>query len=320
MFTKFNELHNQKFYHNYIEYPPAEYFGNDIGYNTMPFGPSSSEEVYCSPSSDPFISQQDSEPVVVSPKDIQSIWSSNIEVPTSSFPSFPFRHSSFTFGHEYERIVSKTRSKSVDILPYRSKHEFELSDDEESTSISQQSQFYMELTDDDMSFDEMSIDDDNESVELDYSSYNKDGNLNDEMCECPYGINDIDVTLQVSKTPCLDALVFCLALRFGAYQSKENKLKGEIVVTNATKFLDGIHHFCPKKSQTQNDEARIKALKRWFDGIPAKRRRNQPFIMRIKPNKINDVNRIIKKMSKFVAKSGLLPIKTNNNPNFFQHQ
>lgn len=192
MFTKYNELYNQKLYHNFIEYPPTEYFGNDMTYNAMPFGPPSPEEVCCSPSSDPFVSQQESEPVVVSPKDIQSVWPSNVEIQGPiAFHSFPFRHS-FTVGHDYSRIISKPRSKSIDIPVHRNKYDFELSDDEESTSISQQSQFYMELTDDDMSLDDMSLDDDNESIELDYSSYNKDGNANDEMCECPYGINDID--------------------------------------------------------------------------------------------------------------------------------
>lgn len=193
MFTKYNEVYNQKLYHSFTEYPPSEYFGNDITYNSMPFGPPSQEEVCCSPSSDPFISQQESEPVVVSPKDIQSVWPSNIEIqqmPTS-FHSFPFRHS-FTVGHDFNKIKSKPRSKSVDIPLQRPKSDFELSDDEESASVSQQSQFYMELTDDDMSIDDMSEDDDNESIELDYSSYNKEDNLSDERRECPYGINDID--------------------------------------------------------------------------------------------------------------------------------
>lgn len=105
----------------------------------------------------------------------------------------------------------------------------------------------------------------------------------------------------------MDALAFCVAMRLGAYQTNENKQKGEIVVINATKFLNGIHYFCPKKAQTQNDEARIKALKRWFDGIPAKRKRNQPFIMRTKPNKIRDVEKIMHKMKKFIVENGLLP-------------
>lgn len=314
MFTSNNEIYNnQKYYQPFQSFQgffPSEYFDNDVSFNvnTMPFGPPSPEEVCCSPSSDPFISQQDTEPVVVSPKDIQSVWPVHNDIhPQATLQSYPFRHS-FHVGNDF-RILNKPRSKSVDIPLQRSPYDVEQSDDEESTSISQQSQFYMELTDEDMSLDDdMSIDDDNESLELDYSSYCKEEESY-EICESPYGILDIDITLQVSKTPCLDALVFCLALRLGAYQSKENKLKGEIVVTNATKFLDGIHHFCPKKSQTQNDEARIKALKRWFDGIPAKRKRNQPFVMRIKPNKMNDVRRIIRKMTKFIAKTGFLPIK-----------
>jgi len=271
--------------------------------------PPSPQEICCSPSSDPFTSHQDSELVVVSPKDIQPEWPMQNDSDTFMlFQSYPSR---FSYNVHNIEHFNKPRSKSVDMPVHRSFGDFEnMSDDEDSMSMSQ-SQFYMELTEEDQSVDEdMSIEDDDESIELDYSVYNSIGDVSDETCESPYDITDINVTLNVSKTPCLDALIFCLTMRLGAHQTRENKMRGEIVVTDALKFLNGIHYFCPKKSQTQNDEARIKALKRWFDGIPAKRKRNQPFIMRIKPNKFNDVKKIMKKMTKFVVAKGLLPVKS----------
>lgn len=316
------------YYNNYV--PPTSEMVLDNGFaaNNMYELPAP-EEVCCIPSPNPnFTSQHDSEFVVVSPKDIHSYMPDQFESyapPSTSYPHTSFMR--FGLNDEYSRPFGKPRSKSVDIPSqnYNSRMPMDMdaSDDEESTKST--SQFHMEMTDDELDED-MSIDDDNESIELDYSRYLAHGETSQEIYESPYEITDIDsmfqsyrvcynkltsqpVTLQVSKTPCLDALAFCVALRLGAHQTQDMKQRGEIMVTNATKFLDGIHHFCPKKSQTQNDEARIKALKRWFDGIPAKRKRNQPFIMKIKESKIRDVRRIIRKMTKFVVKNNLLEAK-----------
>lgn len=127
--------------------------------------------------------------------------------------------------------------------------------------------------------------------------------------ESPLELHEVPVTLNTSKTPCLDALAFCVVMRLGAYQTPQNEETGSIIVSNCEKFLGGIHLFCPKKSQTQNDEARIKALKRWFDGIPAKRKRDSLFVMKAKERKIDDVKLIMKKIQSFCISQGLLPAK-----------
>lgn len=287
---------NYKYYDNHT----TDYL-ESMGFENMPFSPPSQEEICCSPSSDPFTSQQESAPIVVSPKDIHTEWPVEYEtrIPQTSF-NMPMQRHSLNFSSF--RVAHKPRSKSVDTVPHRLFMDYldVASDDEEST-LSQQSQFYMELSEEEV--DEMSLDD--ETIVLDYSPFSNNMNQ-EEIWENPCELEDIEVILNVSKTPILDALAFCVAMRLGAYQTNENKQRGEIVVTNATKFLNGIHLFCPKKSQTQNDEARIKALKRWFDGIPAKRKRNQPFIMRTKPNKMRDVEKIMHKMKKFIVENGLL--------------
>lgn len=289
--------HYKKNY-SYLNDQNTDYL-EDIPFDNMPFSPSSPEEICCSPSSDPFTSQQESAPIVVSPKDINTKWPMEYEnmIP-HSFTMPTHRHSlnlsTFRVGH-------KPRSKSVD-TPHRFFIEnYEIPSDDEESTLSQQSQFHMELSEEEV--DEMSLDD--ESIELDYSRFSN-GMDNGEIWENTCEIEEINVVLNVSKTPILDALAFCVAMRLGAYQTNENKQRGEIVVFNASKFLNGIHYFCPKKAQTQNDEARIKALKRWFDGIPAKKKRNQPFVMKIKPNKVRDVEKIMHKMKKFIVENGLL--------------
>lgn len=280
------------------------------------------EEICCSPSDDPFISQEDSMPTIVSPSKIQAMWPSHFDNQQQMQQmQQPIRHPQYNYLHQPsyqqptfssytqapslyrylpESEIRKPRSKSVD-TPYHDDMSI-LSDEEESTS--QQSQFHMELNEEEV--DDISMDDE-EIIDLDYSVF-EPGNLRNisGIYENPNNILDINVILDVSKTPCLDALVFCFLMRIGSFQTKENRQNGEIVVTNAQKFLEAIHLFCPKKSQTQNDEARIKAIKRWFDGIPAKRKRDQPFVMRAKRAKTGDVIKIIKKITKFILKNNLL--------------
>lgn len=112
------------------------------------------------------------------------------------------------------------------------------------------------------------------------------------------------VQLPPSKTPCLDALAFCVLLRLGAAPgTTENNL----TVTECNKMLACIKHFCPKQNQTQNNEARIKALKRWFNGIPSKKRRNEVFLLEMKPDKRTAIKKIIRKMEAYVQKEGLVP-------------
>jgi hypothetical protein len=79
--------------------------------------------------------------------------------------------------------------------------------------------------------------------------------------------------LPPSKTPCLDALGYCVKLRLGAEQSAEDLVEGRVSIFDCEQLLQYIKHFCPKASQTSNDEYRVKALKRWFTGIPTKKAR-----------------------------------------------
>jgi len=111
------------------------------------------------------------------------------------------------------------------------------------------------------------------------------------------------VQLPPSKTPCLDALAFCVLLNLGAAQGST---ESNLTVTNCEQMLSCIKHFCPKQNQTQNNEARIKALKRWFNGIPSKKKRQEVFQIEMKTDKRSAIRKIIKKMEAYVVKEGLL--------------
>jgi hypothetical protein len=90
------------------------------------------------------------------------------------------------------------------------------------------------------------------------------------------------VTLPPSKTPCLDALAFCVVMKLGADMTEEDKEHHTITIFDCDLLLGYIKHFCPKQNQTSNNEARIKALKRWFNNIPAKKRRSEVFKIEMK--------------------------------------
>jgi hypothetical protein len=108
-----------------------------------------------------------------------------------------------------------------------------------------------------------------------------------------------------------------------------------IFVTDCTKLLAYIkvrhfllvHHYllfvvaqkprvpqamCPKANQTNNSEARIKALKRWFNNIPAKKRRLEQFNIDMKSDKKQAIRKILRKMELFCQNENLIPTSTSS--------
>jgi hypothetical protein len=61
--------------------------------------------------------------------------------------------------------------------------------------------------------------------------------------------------------------------------------------------------FCPKNHPTQNEEARIKALRRWFEGIPNKKNRQSRFVMKMKPEKKHKILSCFKKVRKYITQT-----------------
>lgn len=106
--------------------------------------------------------------------------------------------------------------------------------------------------------------------------------------------------LPASKTPCLDATAYCAELRLGA--ERDPRQPDTIIITDFNAFMRHMKTFCPKSHPTHNEEARIKALRRWFEGIPNKKRRQQQFAMKMKPEKKPKILSCFKKVQKFIAK------------------
>jgi len=108
-----------------------------------------------------------------------------------------------------------------------------------------------------------------------------------------------NVSLPVTKTPVIDAVALVFRLKVGCHES-ENPLA--IAVTDHLKFLDNMREFCPKQRQTTSDDARIKALTRWFEGIPTKRERRhkQTYIMTIKKHQESKWRSALYRISKIV--------------------
>lgn len=114
--------------------------------------------------------------------------------------------------------------------------------------------------------------------------------------------------LPASKTPILDATAFCAELKIGAERDADPE---SIRITDFNTFISQLKVYCPKQHQTQNDEARIKALRRWFDGIPNKKKRKESFVITMKPEKKNKILVCFKKIQKFVREQGASPRESN---------
>jgi len=109
-------------------------------------------------------------------------------------------------------------------------------------------------------------------------------------------------TLPPSKNPCLDALAFCVVMGYGAEQTEEDMRQSTISIYDCQKLLAYIKTFCPKQTQTNNDEYRVKALKRWFTDMPTKKMRTNgnSFVIKMKADRRRIIQRVIRRMQSYV--------------------
>jgi len=203
--------------------------------------------------------------------------------------------------NKFEKEVSKVQYMDIDYP----------SDDEESTMTFYSCTYPQDYHDEEISQESIqhNFNDSCEEItveypsdyEIDYSGFLEGGTIN------PKSISEYSgVVLDPSKAPVLEALSFCIVMRIGAYQTPELEAKNKVKVTSLSTFLDGIKFFCTKKNPTDNIEARVKSLKLWFSSIPKRNLRDRPFIMDIKPNKVNALKYKINKMKKFAIEHNLL--------------
>jgi len=82
------------------------------------------------------------------------------------------------------------------------------------------------------------------------------------------------VKLQASKSPIMDALVYCALNRWGIELLEDNGDNIRFRVLNFQRYYKYSGMICAKQNPTEDIASRIKALKRWFPDFPTKRAGN----------------------------------------------
>jgi len=82
------------------------------------------------------------------------------------------------------------------------------------------------------------------------------------------------VKLQASKSPIMDALVYCALNRWGIELLEDNGDNIRFRVLNFQNYYKYSGMICAKQNPTEDIASRIKALKRWFPDFPTKRAGN----------------------------------------------
>eukprot|EP00028_Trichosphaerium_sp_Am-I-7-wt_P015175 CAMPEP_0168511278 /NCGR_PEP_ID=MMETSP0405-20121227/2028_1 /TAXON_ID=498012 /ORGANISM="Trichosphaerium sp, Strain Am-I-7 wt" /LENGTH=250 /DNA_ID=CAMNT_0008529401 /DNA_START=69 /DNA_END=821 /DNA_ORIENTATION=- len=104
------------------------------------------------------------------------------------------------------------------------------------------------------------------------------------------------VHLPTTKTPVIDTVAMLATIHLSCRLVDDNTIQ----VTNASEFLQNIRDFCKKRKQTTSDDARVKALSRWFQGIPYKRKRKDAYTMQIKDNQKTKWKQSLKRVRAYV--------------------
>jgi len=115
--------------------------------------------------------------------------------------------------------------------------------------------------------DPMEAEDDAPFPEENSSSYeeNNDSSFEKELSK---------VKLQASKSPIMDALVYCALNRWGIELLEDNGDNIRFRVLDFQKYYKYSAIICAKQNPTEDIASRIKALKRWFPDFPTKRAGN----------------------------------------------
>jgi hypothetical protein len=119
-----------------------------------------------------------------------------------------------------------------------------------------------------------------------------------------------DIRLETSKSPILDALVYCALKGWGMRIVKNEGDDIRIHVDDFQKYYSCSAVICSKEHPTEDQSSRIKALRRWFPDFPAKQDEvivlNRPFEVHVqrpasKDNKPKKMRDIIKRMQAFMT-------------------
>jgi hypothetical protein len=107
------------------------------------------------------------------------------------------------------------------------------------------------------------------------------------------------IKLQASKSPIMDALVYCALKRWGIELIEESGDNIRFRVLDFQLYYKYSALICAKQNPTEDKASRIKALKRWFPDFPTKRagKIDDPFVITVqlankqdnKPKKLRDI-------------------------------
>jgi len=113
--------------------------------------------------------------------------------------------------------------------------------------------------------------------------------------------------LNASKSPIIDALVFCALKGWGIklLHNKGSDIKFQVM--DLDKYYEYSAKICAKQNPTEDQSSRVKALKRWFPDFPSKRDRvSDSFVITVtkgskKDNKPQKMHKIIERNMKLLG-------------------
>jgi len=116
--------------------------------------------------------------------------------------------------------------------------------------------------------------------------------------------------LPSSKSPIMEALVYCSINKYGIELKELNTTSNKILfyVNNFHAYYKHSCSICSKQSPSEDIRARMKALQRWFVTFPAWRELEYPFELLVKPSHYNKMHEIISKMVRFYENVDTDPI------------
>lgn len=156
--------------------------------------------------------------------------------------------------------------------------------------------------------DDMTIDDDSDDYEDDSMDYNDE---REDSFDSPERAHGRLHRLASSKSPIIEALVFCALKGWGIELLSCNQYDISFRVTNFAEYYRMSARICSKQNPTEDEASRIKALKRWFPDFPTRRGRKDldgEFVIHVGKgtsvdNKPRKLRNIIDKTRKLVGPS-----------------
>jgi len=111
--------------------------------------------------------------------------------------------------------------------------------------------------------------------------------------------------LPSSKSPIMEALVYCSINKFGIElkELNNNTQKISFLVSDFNTYYKHSCSICSKQSPSEDIRARMKALQRWFTSFPAWRELEKPFELVVRQSHYMKMHEIITKMVRFYSET-----------------